>query len=215
MASVPMGYPEETAAVLEDAVAAGASGVEIGTTANGKRIDVAEFEPFWSAVERLDVPVFMHPAYEHHLPEYEPYELGLAIGLPVESTTALERLIVGGTLDRHPKTTVVAALGGGCFPYLAGRLRFYSTFTPGLSEAPPDPWAYVGQIKFDSHLHDPVALRFLIEKAGAENVLIGTDCSFLSGTPEPMTELREAVGDDDATYDKVSFGNAETLFWKN
>ena len=45
--------------------------------------------------------------------------------------------------------------------------------------------------------------------------MIGTDCSFLSGTPEPITELREAVGDDQETYDKVSFGNAQAMFWQS
>ena len=75
-----------------------------------------------------------------------------------------------------------------------GRLRQYTTWLrPELESAPADPWSYVGQLKFDTHLHDPVALRFLVEKAGSGNVLIGTDCSFLSCTPSPMGELREAL----------------------
>jgi aminocarboxymuconate-semialdehyde decarboxylase len=213
MASVPLAFPERAASVLSDALDLGASGVEIGTSADGRRIDEPEFEPFWAAAARLNVPVFLHPAYEHRLPEYEPYQLGLAIQLPVEVTTALERLICARTLDRHA-VTIVAALGGGCFPYLAGRLRHYSTFTPGLRNAPADPWAYVGQIKFDSHLHDPVALEFLIKKAGDQNVLIGTDCSFESATPAPVSELRAAVSASQESFDRVSHQNAHALFWK-
>jgi aminocarboxymuconate-semialdehyde decarboxylase len=108
---------------------------------------------------------------------------------------------------------VVAALGGGAFPYNVGRLRHYITWVPALSDSPKDPWSYVGQIKFDTHLHDPLALRFLIEKAGPENVLIGTDCSFPSATPEPVRELRDALGDDDASFAMVAETNAMELFW--
>jgi aminocarboxymuconate-semialdehyde decarboxylase len=214
MASVPLAFPDSAAGVLSDAVDLGASGVEIGISADGRTIDLEEFEPFWAAVERLGVPVFLHPAYEHHLPEHLPYQLSAAIGLPSDLTTVLERLIASGTLDRHPNATIVAALGGGTFPYLAGRLRHYSSITPGLRSAPQDPWSYVGQLKFDSHLHDPVALEFLIKKAGDENVLIGTDCSFLSATPAPMEELRAAVGTTPESFEKVAHDNAATLFWK-
>jgi aminocarboxymuconate-semialdehyde decarboxylase len=214
MASVPLAFPEQAATVLSDAVDLGASGVEIGMHANGRTIDLAEFEPFWAAVETLGVPVFLHPAYERHLAEYEPYQLDTAVGLPSELTVVLERLIVSGTLGRHPGVTVVAALGGGTFPYLAGRLRHYSTFMPGLRDAPKDPWAFVGQLKFDSHLHDPVALEFLIKKAGDDNVLIGTDCTFQSATPAPMEELRAALATGTRSFDKVAHENAAALFWK-
>jgi aminocarboxymuconate-semialdehyde decarboxylase len=212
MAHVPLAFPEVAAKVLADAAEQGAVGVEIGTTVNGRRIDEPAFDPFWEAVESLNLPVFMHPAYENPLPEYEPYSLGLAIGLPVESTVALERLICARTLDRYPNLTIIAALGGGCFPYLVGRLRHYATFTPGLQGTPSDPWSYVGQLKFDSHLHDAEALQYLIQKAGPENVLIGTDCSFQSATPEPMRELRDAT-DDEAAFKQVAEGNALELFW--
>jgi hypothetical protein len=45
------------------------------------------------------------------------------VGLGVEVTVTLERMIYKGVFDRHPSLTIVAALGGGFFPYNAGRLR--------------------------------------------------------------------------------------------
>src|SRR5258708_1488009 len=68
MAHVPMGAPERAPAVLEDAVRAGAVGVEVATNVAGARLDAPRFEPFWSAAARLRAPVMIHPAYNEPHP---------------------------------------------------------------------------------------------------------------------------------------------------
>lgn len=214
MAHVPLTFPEAAADVLTQARDLGAVGVELGTSAAGHRLDDAMYDVLWESLESLGLPVFLHPAYESQAEENRPYALGQVIGLLSEVTNALQRLICGHVLDRHPRLQIVAALGGGYFPYSVGRLRHYATWRPELAEAPADPWSYVGQVKFDTHVHDPVALRFLVEKAGPANVLIGTDCSFPSCTPSPMDELREALGADTAAIKAVAEVNAYGLFWK-
>jgi aminocarboxymuconate-semialdehyde decarboxylase len=214
MAHVPLTFPEVAADVLTEARELGAVGVEIGTSAASHRLDEAMYDVLWDRLESLGLPVFLHPAYESQAEENNVYALGQVIGLLSEVTNTLQRLICGRVLDRHPDLQIVAALGGGYFPYSAGRLRHYATWRPELADAPADPWSYVGQLKFDTHLHDPVALRFLVEKAGPGNVLIGTDCSFPSCTPSPMEELREALGDDTAAIKAVAEANAYDMFWK-
>lgn len=212
MAQVPLAFPERAAEVLRDASELGCAGVQIGTTAAGRQLDGPEFEAFWSAAEELDQTVFLHPAYERKIPEYSDYHLGVVVGLPVEVTVAVERLICSHVFDRHPNLRVVAALGGGFFPYNNGRLRHYSSFGAQLRDAPKEPWDYVGQLKFDSFLHDVGQLRFLITQAGAENVLIGTDCSFLSATPTPVSDLRAAADGDETVIQQVGETNPAQLF---
>jgi aminocarboxymuconate-semialdehyde decarboxylase len=214
MAHVPLTFPEAAAEALADARDMGAVGVELGTSAAGHRLDEPMYDALWESLESLGMPVFLHPAYESQSEENRPYALGQVIGLLSEVTNTLQRLICGHVLDRHPRVQIVSALGGGYFPYSVGRLRHYTTWRPELADAPADPWSYVGQLKFDTHLHDPVALRFLIEKAGSANVLIGTDCSFPSCTPSPMAELREALGGDTAAIKAVAEVNAYEMFWK-
>jgi aminocarboxymuconate-semialdehyde decarboxylase len=214
MAHVPLTFPEAAADALAEARDMGAVGVELGTSAAGHRLDEPMYDALWESLESLGMPVFLHPAYESQSEENRPYALGQVIGLLSEVTNTLQRLICGHVLDRHPRVQIVSALGGGYFPYSVGRLRHYTTWRPELADAPADPWSYVGQLKFDTHLHDPVALRFLIEKAGSANVLIGTDCSFPSCTPSPMAELREALGGDTAAIKAVAEVNAYEMFWK-
>ena len=111
--------------------------------------------------------------------------------------------------------TVVTALGGGTFPTWPGGRATTPPSCPGCGRCPPTPGRRWASSKFDLHLHDPVALEFLIKKAGDDNVLIGTDCEFESATPAPMEELRAALPPGSRSFDKVAHENAAALFWKD
>ena len=52
------------------------------------------------------------------------------------------------------------------------------------------PSAYAGQMAYDAIVHEPKALRFLIELVGLENVVLGTDYSFPPADMEPLAFLR-------------------------
>lgn len=210
LAHVPLRFPETAADELRRAVDLGASGVQIGSSAAQVCLDEPQFDVLWSTIESLNINVFLHPAYE---PGDAKYAIDLAQGMPFEVTDALHRLIYSGVFDRHPHFTVVAALGGGFFPYTYGRLAHYASYLPQLAGGPADPLAYVGRIVFDSHVHSVPVLRFLIDLVGADNVVIGTDCSFPSATSEPVAELRAAI-DNESAFDRIADTNAERLFWK-
>ena len=115
------------------------------------------------------------------------------LGFPFETTIAIERLIVSGTLDRHVELRIVLLHGGGYFPYQAGRLRHARTVRPELADAPSDPWAYRSRLYFDIITHDPAALAYLIDRAGADRVVMGTDLPFDMATPEPMRLVEAAA----------------------
>ncbi|MGH2981886.1 MAG: amidohydrolase family protein, partial [Solirubrobacterales bacterium] len=62
LAHVPMQDPEVAASVLGQALREpGCVGVEIGSSIDGRRLDLPEFESFWEAAERLRAPVLIHP----------------------------------------------------------------------------------------------------------------------------------------------------------
>jgi aminocarboxymuconate-semialdehyde decarboxylase len=195
LASVPMQAPERAVAVLEDAIAAGAVGVEIGTALPGRPLDAPEFDPFWEAAVRLGVPVTLHPAYGEYGEALQDFYFTNVLGFLFDTTIAIERLIVAGLFDRHSELRIVLLHGGGYFPYQVGRLRHARTVRPELADAPSDPWSYRDRLFFDIITHDPAALAFLIERAGADRVVMGTDLPFDMATPDPVGLLQAAGGE--------------------
>lgn len=199
LAAVPLQDPERAAAVLEDAHAEGALGVEIATAAGpGRRLDDPGLEPFWAAAERLGMPVTLHPAYVEPNGALGDFYLENVIGFPLETTIAVERLICAGVLDRHPGLQLVLVHAGGFFPWQAGRLRHAHTVRPELAESPADPFAYLDRLWLDPITHDAEALRFLVAKVGLERIVMGTDLPFDMAPHEPVAELRSALEDEEA-----------------
>jgi aminocarboxymuconate-semialdehyde decarboxylase len=194
IAHVPLQAPELAAELLAEAAAAGALGAQIGTSVAGRPLADAGLDAFWAAAEEHDMPLMLHPAYNNPHPGLEGYHLQNAIGNQLETTIAAERLIVSGVLDRHPRLRLLLVHGGGFVPWQAGRLRHAAIVRAELAGAPPNPYRYFGRILVDTITHDAAALRFLVERVGAENVVMGTDLPFDMATPEPVAALEAAVG---------------------
>jgi aminocarboxymuconate-semialdehyde decarboxylase len=193
IAHVPLQAPEAAASELAEAAGAGAVGVQIGTSVAGTPLSEAGLDPFWAAAEEHDMTLMLHPAYNNPHPGLEGFHLQNAIGNQLETTIAAERLIVTGVLDRHPRLRLLLVHAGGYMPWQAGRLRHAATVREELADSPPDPAAYFGRIFVDTITHDAAALRFLVERVGADNVVMGTDLPFDMATPEPAAALEEAV----------------------
>ena len=75
----------------------GACGVQIFTNVNGAPIDRPQYEEFWSAMEKLDKPVWMHPARTAARPDYVDekkslYEIWWTFGWSYETAAAMARL---------------------------------------------------------------------------------------------------------------------------
>lgn len=210
MAHVPMSTPDAAASMLEEAAHDGASGVEVGTSIAGRRLDEPEYEVFWSAAERLRLPVMIHPAYNEPNKALSDYYFQNVIGNMLETTIAVERLLCSGTLDRHRGARILLVHSGGYFPYQAGRLKHARTVRPELSDSPQDPWSYIGQVVFDTITHDVAALTYLVKRVGVENVVMGTDLPFDMATVGPMRALEAAV--DQAAAARIAETNPARLF---
>jgi aminocarboxymuconate-semialdehyde decarboxylase len=149
----------------------------------GRPLDDPEFDALYAACVELDVPLFLHPApsgIEGPLRDarLRRFDLDLVVGFAAEETLAVATLIYGGVLDRHPGLDLCLSHGGGATPFLAGRMRQAARIR---SWASPELRAEGGfderlrRLWFDVHVHDERSLGLLVEVAGAERLVAGTN----------------------------------------
>jgi aminocarboxymuconate-semialdehyde decarboxylase len=212
---VPLQDPELAVRELERLVKCGLKGVEIGTHVNGTYPGDVRFRPFWEACQSLDVLVFIHPVEGGGRTELRDYYMWNVTGNPLETTIAAAHLILSGTMEAYPRLKILLAHGGGGLPSLRGRLDRGFEQRPEINKViPRPPSEYLEQFYFDSITHNPAVLHGLVEFAGAEHVLLGSDYPFDMGNENP-SELVRAAGLGREDEDKILGGNAARLLgWR-
>ncbi len=142
--------------------------------------------------DRLDVPLFLHPQNAGDIGRIKDYHLWNVIGFPLETVTAASRLIASGAFERFPKLKIVLAHGGGFFPYQIGRLDHgYRVHPAAFKGLPKPPSAYLSNIYCDSLTHSDLSLRFLIDRMGADHVVLGSDYPFSMRCDTPGDAIGE------------------------
>jgi aminocarboxymuconate-semialdehyde decarboxylase len=212
MATVSIQHPDLAADQLRHAVSDLAlRGVMISTAVDDFEIADPRYEPFWSAAEDLGALVFVHPMGCSLGARLRPYYLSNLIGNPAETTVALAHLVFGGMFDRHPGLRLLAAHGGGYFPFYTGRFDHGWKVRPEARTCEHPPGDYVKRIWFDSLVYTPPSLEHLISRAGAGQVVLGTDFPFDMGVDDPLARLNAVEGLSEAERRAIRGGNAARL----
>jgi aminocarboxymuconate-semialdehyde decarboxylase len=208
LGSVPLVDAKAAATELARAVALGACGIIISANVENVNIGELALDPFWREAEALDIPILIHPVMVGSVPRAAKFGLTQVAQYTFDTTLGIGSLLMSGILDRFPALKLVISHGGGTFPYLAGRFDIMHRRMDRAAQgdvAAKLPSAYASQMIYDSIVHAPKALRFLIDMAGLENVVLGTDYSFPPADMEPLALLRAAglsAGDMDAIADR-------------
>jgi aminocarboxymuconate-semialdehyde decarboxylase len=181
--------PEALADLMEDGRLAG---VELPASVGGDYLGHERFRDFWAAAEETQALVFVHPTTRgFDLPVFDDYYLWNAVGNPVETTITAAHMVMAGVLEAHPGLRIVLAHAGGAVLALRGRLRHAHSFQPQararLSEPPEES---LRRFYYDTVTHDPVLLRQVIDFAGSERVLCGSDYPFDMGIERPAEPVR-------------------------
>ena len=112
----------------------------------------------WSSLATKNLVVFLHPHYgvagsapELYGPKDNGHVLPLALGFPFETTIAITRLILAGTLDRHPTLKLLLAHSGGALPQLSSRIASCIEHDPAVKgRLKHDARWYLGKLWFDA-----------------------------------------------------------------
>jgi aminocarboxymuconate-semialdehyde decarboxylase len=195
LGSVALQFPELAAEQLEHAIRElHLKGVIVATAVNGAELADPRFEVFWAKAEALGALVFIHPMGCSMGARLTPYYLSNVIGNPAETTVALAHLIFSGIFDRHPKLKIVVAHGGGYFPFYTARFDHGWRVRPEAHTCANAPSSYLRKIWFDSLVYTPDQLEYLVRRAGAANVVLGTDFPFDMGMEDPIGLLNGVAG---------------------
>lgn len=186
LGTIPMQDTDLAIAELERCKQIGLVGVQIGTNVNQLNLGEPRFFEIFAACERLGLAVFVHPWDMMGEKDMQKYWLPWLVGMPAEVSRAICSLIFSGTLERLPKLRICFAHGGGAFPSTLGRIEHGFNVRPDLF---PDnrfnPREYLSNVFFDSLVHEPSVLSFLLGLVGPTNVMLGTDYPFPLGEVEP------------------------------
>ncbi len=211
LAAAALQHPELAAEQLRMAKERhGLRGVEISTSVAGRELSDRALDPFWAAAECLGSFVFIHPWGCSLGSRLATSYLGNVVGNPTETTVALNHLVFGGVLDRFPGLRICGAHGGGYFPHYLARADHAYRVRPESRTMEREPSAYLDRLYFDSLVYSTGELSRLVQAAGADHVVVGTDYPFDMGVADPIARL-DAVGLPGDQRDAIAGGTAARL----
>jgi len=212
LGTVPLQDPpraaEELAYLVQEL---GMAGVEIATHVDGTPIDQAGLDPFWETANDLRCLVLFHPNDPLRGLDLGRYFMDNIVGRPAESTIAIGYLLLSGVFERYPDLVLCMVHGGGYMPYQIGRWDKGYKMVPHLVGAnlSKPPLEYVKKLYFDSLVHIPETMSYLLELVGPTQVVVGTDypyemaeqapVAFVDSIPGLRTEDRAAILEGNVT----------------
>jgi aminocarboxymuconate-semialdehyde decarboxylase len=210
LGTMPLHVPSLAVAELERCMRdLGLKGVAISTTAGGMELGDPALRPFWEKAEALGAVVYIHPGGNRDR-RFKRFHLWNSVGQAFEEAMAISSLMYDGVLDAFPRLKICISHGGGYMPYYMGRIdRNYlekANTRVNMSKPPLD---YLRTLYFDSCVYEKPVLQHLVDKVGADQVLLGSD--YPVGEVKPIEFVRETSALSDVQKDKIVGANAAAL----
>jgi predicted TIM-barrel fold metal-dependent hydrolase len=174
-------------------------------------VDDASLEPFYQKVEERGVPIVLHPTVPTWGKAIQDYSMIPMVGMMVDHSFAMLRLILGGVLERHPRLVVVQPHLGGVLPYLMGRIENQTeVMKRGREHITHPPSAYYKRVYLDTVSPSSLALKYAYDFVGPDRLLFGSDHPWVSINLflRLLTQM-DIPAEDKA---KIFGGNAQKLF---
>lgn len=217
-AALPTPDPAAAADELDRTVSEyGFKGAMIHGLTNGAFIDEERFWPIFERAQKLDVPIYLHPARPHQqvidtyygdMAERFPAILGAGWGFTVETATTGLRLILSGMFDRCPDVKIVLGHLGESLPFMLWRVDQAFNRPGNAGVAFRDIFCKNFYITTSGFFSDP-ALLCCIQEIGIDHILFSIDWPFVEN--QPGTDWFEAVSISASDKEKILNGNARRI----
>ena len=211
LACLPWQNPDEAITEMERVKSLGFRGIMLYSHIGGKPVDSPQFEPIYAHAETLQMPIVMHPTVPTWGEAIKDHWMIGMMGLQVDNSFALLRLILSGILERHPRLQIVMPHVGGILPYMSGRIDHQTEVlgrARGNITQPPS--AYLQRIYLDTVSPSAQALQYAYAFSGADRLLFGTDHPWVD-MPR-LVRFIEEMPILEADKAKIFGGNAVALF---
>lgn len=210
LGTLPLHVPALVVAELERCMRdLGLRGAAISTTAGAMELGDPQLRPFWAKAEELGAIVFIHPGGNRDA-RFKRYHLWNSVGQAFEEAMAISSLMYDGVLESFPGLKICVSHGGGYMPYYMGRIdRNYiekANTRINMSKPPID---YLRMLYFDSCVYERSVLQHLVEKVGAERVLLGSD--YPVGESKPIEFITDAAALSPSEKERIVGANATSL----
>ncbi len=214
LAQVPLQDIDAACRELTRARGNGHVGVQIGNHVGAKGLDDPGILDFLRHCAAESMPVLVHPWDMMGDARMQRWMLPWLVAMPAETQLGILSLILSGAFERLPRTlSLVFAHGGGSFAWLAGRVdNAWRNRDLVRADCPKLPSSYCDRFCVDSAIFDPAALKLLVDRMGAERVMLGTDAPFPLGEQQPGALVESTYGKDPETRERILSGNAERVF---
>ena len=219
-AALPVQSPDAAATELIRAVKElGFVGAMVHGTTEGRFLDHPSFDGLLAAAVALDVPIYLHPhippepvrrAYFSDLPEGASRVLETA-GWGWHSETAVHvlRLVVAGTLDRHPKLKLIIGHMGEMLPMMMARADLVFQHDIGHLKRPVTRTILDQVWITTSGIFDQPPFIAALQTFGIDRILFSVDYPFAPNAAG--RRFLNTVALAPADKEKLSHGNADAL----
>jgi len=215
LGTVPLQNVELAVIELERCVKQlGLRGVEINPNVAGRDLTdpSLNLDRFFAKARELDIVIFMHPIGFTQGERLMDHYFNNVIGNPLDTTLGTSRLIFDGVMEKHPGLKVVLPHAGGFLAHYWARMDHAWRARPDcrtvIKKAPS---SYLKKFYFDTIAFDPEMLRNLIDKFGAQQVVLGTDYPFDMGEEDPVGLIGSVPRLSTAEKERIMGGNAARL----
>jgi gamma-resorcylate decarboxylase len=214
LAALPMQDPDAAAQELQRCVnelkfiGALVNGFsQVGKPDTAVYYDLPQYRPFWAAVERLDVPFYLHPRnpLPSQAPNYEghPWLYGPTWAFAAETAVHALRLIGSGLFDEHPRLKIILGHLGEGIPTYLWRIDNRNSWMKAKHKYAARKWvADYFRANFylttSGNFHTPTLMEAITEM-GADRVMFSADYPF------------EDIGEAAAWFDRTEISEADRL----
>ncbi|HXP93332.1 MAG TPA: amidohydrolase family protein [Candidatus Binatia bacterium] len=219
-AHLPLTAPEAAADELERTVRElGFPGALISGSTDGKFLDDGVFEPVLARAEQLDVPLYIHPGVPPEAVRrayYDGFAPGASFvfatagwGWHAETAVHILRLVLAGTLDRHPRLKLIIGHAGEGLPTMLARCdetlgSFAKSLRRSISQTILDHVSITTSGFFTLAPFLAALLTF-----GADRILFSVDYPFSDNNA--ARSFLDALPVTQNDKEKIAYGNADRL----